>query len=563
MRRKRWLRARLPQIPSSHRTRWPQLLDDKRWPVLFDDKRNCFNNQDRGTNLDELYQSTATANTWGIADFAYGGAPTVIVYRGDNNNEPLIIWSEQGARQGCTIGSLTTCYGLIPTNNSIIENLDIEVISVIDDSTFICPDWFNALTAYDRSLACPNIEINTEKTKILWPHESEPPAGLIEGCTKRGLQLVLRSAKTLGGMLGCNDQAAIDHNLKQVNSHQPLLDALTHPKMPPQVATGLLRVCASNKFNYLARLHPPRHTLQAALLFDERRIEAFNKICDISPPLPRNFTNNYIFDSVLCFRLAINTIVPAFYAASVVAAHSDPSLFEHSSDNMPPHIQHFQHAWQTLINFGLPVDTQPPVNANGIPTRNALATLPQDFNSIPEFYHPSLSADDPAKIQRSLSPRPCQPSDANTSWRSLTTQPSHDLTASSLRVRWPCSPLTTFTAREWKEAVKFITNSPLDASLSTDTTSQLTTAQLTTSTSVTNSGKLSSTTATIQCATQQRVKPTPLELSQFQSTTTKVSSALDPTESNTLMKDQTSQTSPSASQTPLLIFAMLARPANF
>ena len=273
-------------------------------------------------------------------------------------------------------------------------------------------------------------------------------------------------------MLGCNDQAAIDHNLKQVNSHQPLLDALTHPKMPPQVATGLLRVCASNKFNYLARLHPPRHTLQAALLFDERRIEAFNKICDISPPLPRNFTNNYIFDSVLCFRLAINTIVPAFFAASVVAAHSDPSLFEHSSDNMPPHIQHFQHAWQTLINFGLPADTQPPVNANGIPTRNALATLPQDFNSIPEFYHPSLSADDPAKIQRSLSKA------LSAQRREYVLEISDNATVARLNslqsegaMAWffstPCSPLTTFTAREWKEAVKFITNSPLDASLST------------------------------------------------------------------------------------------------
>ena len=34
---------------------------------------------------------------------------------------------------------------------------------------------------------------------------------------------------------------------------------------------------------------------------------------------------------------------------------------------------------------------------------NCLATLPTDFTSIPDFYDQFLSADDPTKIQRSLS----------------------------------------------------------------------------------------------------------------------------------------------------------------
>ena len=85
--------------------------------ILLDDKKNCFNEQDRATNLEQLYSSTAASNIWGIAHFSYGGSPTVIVYRGSRQREPLIIFSEQGARQGCPIGSLKTCYGLIPTNN--------------------------------------------------------------------------------------------------------------------------------------------------------------------------------------------------------------------------------------------------------------------------------------------------------------------------------------------------------------------------------------------------------------------------------------------------------------
>ena len=138
---------------------------------------------------------------------------------------------------------------------------------------------------------------------------------------------------------------------------------------------------------------------------------------------------------------------------------------------MPPYIQLFHDAWQTLVNHGLPVNIQPPVDANGIPTKNCLATLPQHFNSIPDFYHPFLSADDPAKIQRCLSKT------LTAQRREYVTEISDDATIARLNslqsegaMDWffntPCSPLTTFTAREWKEAVKFITNSPLDASLS-------------------------------------------------------------------------------------------------
>jgi hypothetical protein len=194
-------------------------------------------------------------------------------------------------------------------------------------------------------------------------------------------------------------------------------------------------------------------------------MEAFNKICDINPPLPRNFTNDHVFDSVLGFRLATNYIIPAYYAAATVAAHSNPSLFEHSPNNMPPHIQHFHDAWRFLIDQGLPADSELPVKANGEPTENCLATLPSDFRSIPEFYDMFLSADDPTKIQRSLSKALraqrkeyiAEHSDSKTTARLNSLQAKG---AMAWYYSHPSSPLTTFTARQWKEAIKFITCSP-------------------------------------------------------------------------------------------------------
>ena len=203
-----------------------------------------------------------------------------------------------------------------------------------------------------------------------------------------------------------------------------------------------------------------------------QRLEVFNKISNINPPLPRNFINDHIFDSILGFRLATNYIIPAFYAASAVAAHSDPLLFEHSPDNMPPHIQHFRDAWQYLINKGLPADTQLPVKANGEPTENCLATLPTDFTSIPEFYDQFLSADDPTKIQRSLSKA------LKAQRKEYIAEHSDEMTVARLNslqakgaMVWyfshPTSPQTTFTSAQWEEAIKFITFSPLHPSITT------------------------------------------------------------------------------------------------
>ena len=288
----------------------------------------------------------------------------------------------------------------------------------------------------------------------------------------RGIELVRRSIKTLGGIIGCDENAVISHIKDKVNSYQPLFDILTHPKMPPQAANGLLRICASNKFNYLARIHPPRLTHDAAKDFDARRIEVFNNISHINPPLPRSFINDHVFDSVLGFRLATNYIIPAYYSAAAVAAHSNPSLFEHSPDNMPPHIQHFRDAWQYLVNQGLPADTELPVKANGEPTANCLATLPIDFMSIPEFYDRVLSADDPTKIQRSLSKAlkaqrkeyVTNNSDAKTVARLNSLQAKE---AMAWYYSFPSSPQTTFTAAQWQEAIKFITHSPLDPTITT------------------------------------------------------------------------------------------------
>jgi hypothetical protein len=67
---------------------------------------------------------------------------------------------------------------------------------------------------------------------------------------------------------------------------------------------------------------------EAAKIFDTDRIRIYNQINRLQTT-PASTTSDFLFDTALGFRLAQYYIVPALYAAATVAAHSDPTLFQH------------------------------------------------------------------------------------------------------------------------------------------------------------------------------------------------------------------------------------------
>ena len=104
--------------------------------------------------------------------------------------------------------------------------------------------------------------------------------------------------------------------------------------------------------------------IAAAEIFDKDRARIYNKINHL-PPNTASPTSDFLFDTVLGFRLAQYYIVPAFYAAATVAAHSDPTLFQHESHNMNPYIQHFHDSWRILVQQGLRTADELPLDDEG------------------------------------------------------------------------------------------------------------------------------------------------------------------------------------------------------
>ena len=95
------------------------------------------------------------------------------------------------------------------------------------------------------------------QTKILWPHPNPPPTELSQACHDRNIKLVLQSTELLGCSVGCDDDATRLHAINKVNNIP--FHTLTHPLLPKQMATHLLRSCPSGSMNYLARTHATPH----------------------------------------------------------------------------------------------------------------------------------------------------------------------------------------------------------------------------------------------------------------------------------------------------------------
>jgi hypothetical protein len=437
--------------------------------VLLDDKINCFNSIDRRDILTNLYTRPTLQNLFGISELAYG-RPTLVVYTGDRSQPPLSIWCEEGSQQGCNLGTALCCMGLIPVNASIKKDLDCEIFSICDDSAVICPSWEDTLTALDRSLNSPTVTLSRPKTRILWPHLTPPPQGLVDGCASRGIRLVLQSTKHLGGIIGCNPHHITQHALDTVQSQKPFFDAISHPSMHKQIGNGLLRMSGSNRLNYLSRVQPPRLLATAAHQFDIAKLQAFRTINQLPDTHPNNFTEKTIIFDILGIQQTTKTITQAYYAASINALQIRPT--PHPDTTPPPRMQHLQDCWERLSS-DLPTADALPCTENGTLNLDSFSTLPTSLQSLPAFYKPAYHyPDDRPKIQRGISKQLRHNRIAHIktpSNNSNTTIARINSITAKHALAWyhvtPDSARTTINNHEWSQAIHYITNAPLDPKL--------------------------------------------------------------------------------------------------
>ena len=195
--------------------------------VLFD-QQNGFNAASREEMITEAFKYQCLAPAWNLIQFGYGN-PSLLALVSQGEIVDVIL-SQEGCRQGDPIGTLLFCLYFMPKIEAIANVVPGKAktpTAIVDDLTITTDDHSQALSVYDKANSI--LKLNKNKTKILWPHDHDPPPELVQGCLLRNVELIRGATKALGTLVGVGDQNFTDFAVSKVESYDGLLEAVEHP----------------------------------------------------------------------------------------------------------------------------------------------------------------------------------------------------------------------------------------------------------------------------------------------------------------------------------------------
>jgi Reverse transcriptase (RNA-dependent DNA polymerase) len=242
------------------------------------DFRNAFNAIHRARVWEALCRHPRAAPILKAFHWQYADSSPLLVYDGSRLYAELR--SSTGVRQGCPYAAFAFALTVQPLYERSLEGSpDCNGFSIQDDFTIVGPAA-QVMRAYDYLLAHAHAELGlelvTSKCQVYLPPPvaacARTAAGIRDQCRTRGLSHDTHM-ESLGVMFG-PEAAVRAHCEAAVDASTHMFECLTHPAMPTQTASLLLRYCALPRLGYLARTTHPDILLEPARRFDRMALQA-------------------------------------------------------------------------------------------------------------------------------------------------------------------------------------------------------------------------------------------------------------------------------------------------
>ncbi|MDR3736561.1 MAG: hypothetical protein P4L10_13640, partial [Acidobacteriaceae bacterium] len=187
--------------------------------------------------------------------------------------------SSNGVRQGCPFAAFAFALTVQPLYEAALrESPDCNGFSIQDDFTIVGPSA-QVMRAYDYLKSHAQIELGLElvtaKCQVYLPPTIVCPvttASIHARCHSRHLSHGTKM-ESLGVMFG-PDASVRAHCESAVDGSAHFFECISHPAMPVQTASLLLRYCALPKLGYLARTTQPELLLESSRRFDQMALRA-------------------------------------------------------------------------------------------------------------------------------------------------------------------------------------------------------------------------------------------------------------------------------------------------
>jgi hypothetical protein len=220
--------------------------------ILKLDVKNAFNSLHRHVALEELFQTPELHECWRLAHFAYSTQSSLIFH--PPRQQPTLIPSTRGVRQGDPIGSMMFDVALQPVLSALARSRNvIDVVAIHDDIHIVLqhPTDVDSTLHHAASLMSPlGLSLAPAKCSVIVPPvHSDYTHPTIGVCTT--------ATHSLGSVLGHSRPAMQEAFQDIVTQHQQLFQTLQDPdKLNTQEALLLLRASALPRIVHLLRTTP-------------------------------------------------------------------------------------------------------------------------------------------------------------------------------------------------------------------------------------------------------------------------------------------------------------------
>jgi hypothetical protein len=258
------------------------------------DFENGFNSLDRQHMLNTHSQIFPESND--LFSFFYGiDAPIFVL---DESHQVTLLWSKQGSRQGCTLGTEAFCIGVHPLMVELQRRYpDFHLRILTDDIVPLCPpplsDTFDAWQACYRRYAgflsdlktlaakLTGLTLNTTKSGLLLPVGAPDPSDEVKLLFPASFTFTRNGMRVAGSPIGTDAYMSefVKRNVYEACDKVNTIKGLA--KRSPRAAHRLLSACANKLLSFLGATAPPHITLPHLSHFDNHLQSAFLDV--ISP----------------------------------------------------------------------------------------------------------------------------------------------------------------------------------------------------------------------------------------------------------------------------------------
>ena len=258
--------------------------------VLSMDVENAFNSTSRARVMAALRSRPETAHLCRLFEWSHDGPSPLLVY----NNRTLLttIASQEGVQQRHVLGSLGYNMSIHPDYVAVqaeYKSQDVRLVAIHDDLTVV-GSAEAAFAVFDmfasRLLARGDLRLRPDKCRVLI---ASTDASVVRDITAlantRGVAVVVGAMKLHGGCVGTDAAKMRDAINESVSRFDKVLEAVSDPQMPSQIAWHIIRQCVVSGVGFFARITQPDIGRNTFVDVDRKVIKAITDTHSLPPGL--------------------------------------------------------------------------------------------------------------------------------------------------------------------------------------------------------------------------------------------------------------------------------------